>query len=693
MSVSFAAALLAPNALAAPAGQVRSVSVDPATVVHAGEVRATVEVTNRGERRSKALNLLLKLRAPDGNSGLMLTSRRVGRLAPRASRTVELTPAIPADAPSGDSTLVACRAKKGSGDACGVSRQTTPLRVLTAAQLDDLARRQHGFGTHATGDDIGDADVHGHQHGRVPERVRYPPRSPAPSPAQFAKSADNCDGQALAPACASCTLDAAFAPTSAGAKSAGLEATATPGGSGTATLNGTGATPADLEISPNPHGFGTHATATTSAAQTFTVTNTGGVPSGTIATSLAGTDPGQFTKSADNCNGQTLGPGQNCTVNAAFAPSATGAKAASLDASATPGGTASAALSGTGATPADLEITPSPHAFGNRVNNTTSPAQTFTVTNTGGVPSGTIATSLAGTDSGQFTKSADNCNGQTLAAGANCTVNAAFAPTSSGSKSASLQAVATPGGTASASLSGTGQTPANLTISPSPYNYGNVLQGTTASKEFTITNTGEQAAVFDSFQISGPNFAQFSFGADDCPVTLTGGASCHLTVNWGAVTGAASATLTVSGFPGGSPTSGLTGNAVTTPVNLTMPLGDISGNNNLGAPGAQSVPVVVTNTGAADAQNMTYDTVLTGVVGDVQMNAIGFDPFDPDGPGGPDPAYPPCGQGLTLDGGASCSFIIGVRSTTGGTAWVLTATATTATDPGSSVSMTWTDTP
>ncbi len=690
MSVSFAAALLAPNALAAPAGQVRSVSVDPATVVHAGEVRATVEVTNRGERRSKALNLLLKLRAPDGNSGLMLTSRRVGRLAPRASRTVELTPAIPADAPSGDSTLVACRAKKGSGNACGVSRQTTPLRVLTAAQLT-ISPSPHGFGTHATGSDSPAQTFTVTNTGESPSGALATSLAGA-EPAQFTKSADSCAGQTLAGG-ASCTLDGAFAPTSAGAKSAGLDATATPGGTATATLNGTGATPADLQITPNPHGFGTHATATTSAAQTFTVTNTGGVPSGTIATSLAGTDPGQFTKSADNCNGQTLGPGQNCTVNAAFAPSATGAKAASLDASATPGGTASAALSGTGATPADLEITPSPHAFGNRVNNTTSPAQTFTVTNTGGVPSGTIATSLAGTDSGQFTKSADNCNGQTLAAGANCTVNAAFAPTSSGSKSASLQAVATPGGTASASLSGTGQTPANLTISPSPYNYGNVLQGTTASKEFTITNTGEQAAVFDSFQISGPNFAQFSFGADDCPVTLTGGASCHLTVNWGAVTGAASATLTVSGFPGGSPTSGLTGNAVTTPVNLTMPLGDISGNNNLGAPGAQSVPVVVTNTGAADAQNMTYDTVLTGVVGDVQMNAIGFDPFDPDGPGGPDPAYPPCGQGLTLDGGASCSFIIGVRSTTGGTAWVLTATATTATDPGSSVSMTWTDTP
>ena len=690
MSVSFAAALLAPNALAAPAGQVRSVSVDPATVVHAGEVRATVEVTNRGERRSKALNLLLKLRAPDGNSGLMLTSRRVGRLAPRASRTVELTPAIPADAPSGDSTLVACRAKKGSGDACGVSRQTTPLRVLTAANLS-ITPTSDDFGTHATAPTSATQTFTVTNTGESPT-VRYPPRSAVPTRPSSRNRPTTATARLLRRR-ASCTLDAAFAPTSVGAKSAGLEATATPGGSATATLNGTGATPADLEISPTPHDFGTHATATTSAAQTFTVTNTGGVPSGTIATSLAGTDPGQFTKSADNCNGQTLGPGQNCTVNAAFAPSATGAKAASLDASATPGGTASAALSGTGATPADLEITPSPHAFGNRVNNTTSPAQTFTVTNTGGVPSGTIATSLAGTDSGQFTKSADNCNGQTLAAGANCTVNAAFAPTSSGSKSASLQAVATPGGTASASLSGTGQTPANLTISPSPYNYGNVLQGTTASKEFTITNTGEQAAVFDSFQISGPNFAQFSFGADDCPVTLTGGASCHLTVNWGAVTGAASATLTVSGFPGGSPTSGLTGNAVTTPVNLTMPLGDISGNNNLGAPGAQSVPVVVTNTGAADAQNMTYDTVLTGVVGDVQMNAIGFDPFDPDGPGGPDPAYPPCGQGLTLDGGASCSFIIGVRSTTGGTAWVLTATATTATDPGSSVSMTWTDTP
>ena len=45
----------------------------------------------------------------------------------------------------------------------------------------------------------------------------------------------------------------------------------------------------------------------TTPAQTFTVTNTGGVATGTIATSVTGTDPGQFPKSADNCNGQTLG--------------------------------------------------------------------------------------------------------------------------------------------------------------------------------------------------------------------------------------------------------------------------------------------------------------------------------------------------------------------------------------------------
>jgi hypothetical protein len=548
---------------------VQSLSVDPAAAAHGAAVTATVELTNPGDKRSKKINLLLKLRAPDGESGLLLTSQRVGKLKAGQSRTVELAAFIPDGAPSGDSTLVACRAKKDSADACGVSRQETPLRVLTPANLR-ISPGAHAFESHATGTTSPTRTLTVTNLGETASTPIATSITGA-DPGQFTKSADGCDGQALA-AGESCEVNAAFTPTATGSKSGGLRAS-TSESSATAALTGTGVAPANLTISPSPHGFGTHATGTTSPAQTFTVTNTGGAPSGTIATSIGGADPAQFARSADNCNGQTLAPGASCTVAGAFAPTSLGAKAASLQVSATPGGSAAAALSGTGATPANLTISPSPHGFGAQVINTTSGAQTFTVTNTGGVPSGTISTALAGANSNQFTKSADNCDGQTLAPAASCTVNAAFSPTTSGVKAAAVTAAASPGGSAQADLSGTGQTAANLTITPDPEDFGTVVQGASATRTFTVTNTGEQTSGVITISKLGAQQAQFSvLGSTTCGPALTGAATCTIDLRWtppAPFTGDPAATLSASASPGSSDSSTLNGNAIT-PADLTI---------------------------------------------------------------------------------------------------------------------------
>jgi hypothetical protein len=599
------------GAATSPAGQVESLRVDPAAASHGAAVEATVGFANPGDKRSKKADLLLKLRAPDGESGLLLTSKPIGKLKAGETRTVALTATIPDDAPSGDSTLVACRAKKGSADACGVSRQTAPLRVLTPATLR-ISPGAHAFESHATGTTSPTRTFTVTNNGETASEPIATSITGA-NPDQFTKSADGCEGRALAGG-ESCELNAAFSPTETGAKSAGLRASAS-GSSATAALTGTGVAPARLTISPSPHGFGAHATGTTSGAQTFTITNTGGATSGAIAISLAGADPGQFTKSNDTCNGQTLAPGQSCTVDGAFAPAAVGAKNADLQATASPGGTATATLNGTGATPANLTVSPSPHGFGTQLTNTTSLAHTFTVTNTGGVPSGTIATSLAGANPDQFTKSTDTCNGQTLGAGQSCTVDGAFAPTSSGAKTASLQAAATPGGTASSTLTGTGQTPANLTLSPTSHNFGNVLQGTdSAPREFTLTNTGEQTATFTAIALGT---AKFTFAGHTCSGgSLPGGASCAISVAFhpGATdTGTFTDSLTVSGGVGGSPSASLSGTAVATAADLdisfTSPAAtspgtygnSASATSNVVPPGIFARRVWIRNAGAADA--------------------------------------------------------------------------------------------
>jgi hypothetical protein len=53
-----------------------------------------------------------------------------------------------------------------------------------------------------------------------------------------------------------------------------------------------------------------------------------------------------FVASASSCNGHA-GPGASCTVAVSFKPTIAGARGATLSATASPGGSASAALSGT----------------------------------------------------------------------------------------------------------------------------------------------------------------------------------------------------------------------------------------------------------------------------------------------------------------------------------------------------------
>ena len=78
----------------------------------------------------------------------------------------------------------------------------------------------------------------------------------------------------------------------------------------------------------------------------------------------------------------------------------------------------------------------------------------FTITNAGELASGTMTVSLTG-DTANFSKTADTCNGQVLAASASCSITVQPIATDNGSYTGVLQVAASPGGTVSRSLSGT----------------------------------------------------------------------------------------------------------------------------------------------------------------------------------------------------------------------------------------------
>lgn len=107
-----------------------------------------------------------------------------------------------------------------------------------------------------------------------------------------------------------------------------------------------------------------------------------------------------------------------------------------------------------GAAPPSLAFTPSPYSYGQVTVGQTA-SQTFTVANSGGSASAALTLSLSG--SSAFTVTTDTCTGTSLGPGKSCTVSVQFAPTSAGSKAATLTA-ASKKATATDSLTGTGAT-------------------------------------------------------------------------------------------------------------------------------------------------------------------------------------------------------------------------------------------
>jgi glucose/arabinose dehydrogenase len=145
-----------------------------------------------------------------------------------------------------------------------------------------------------------------------------------------------------------CTVTYQFTPAAAGPRSANLTV-ASNGGSVTVNLSGTGSTtPAGPVLTPSATtlAFGSVSVGQTSIPQKVTLTNTGG---GTLSVSMVagGANPMDFPRGTTCSPRVGLGAGQSCAVTFAFAPTAQGARSATL-AITTNGGNAAISLGGTG---------------------------------------------------------------------------------------------------------------------------------------------------------------------------------------------------------------------------------------------------------------------------------------------------------------------------------------------------------
>ncbi|MBZ5507999.1 MAG: choice-of-anchor D domain-containing protein [Acidobacteriia bacterium] len=250
---------------------------------------------------------------------------------------------------------------------------------------------------------------------------------------------------------ATCTISVTFTPSAAGPRTA---AVTLKDGAGTQTvaLDGTGQ--AALGVSPTSIAFGNQALGSAGTAHTVTISNNTGVLVNVASIAVTGTNGADFQQLSSTC-GPTLAFKSSCTINLVFAPSALGARTATLnivdDATNSP---QAVTLSGTGIVP--VAVTSASLAFAARAVGTTSASKNVTIKNN--LPTILTISSIVfgGANPGDFTQSATTC-GTTLAAGASCTVSIVFAPTAVGSRSAVLNitdgAITSP---QSVALTGTG---------------------------------------------------------------------------------------------------------------------------------------------------------------------------------------------------------------------------------------------
>jgi len=366
---------------------------------------------------------------------------------------------------------------------------------------------------------------------------------------------------------------------------------------------GLNAAPPVFTLSPTSLVFGSVPLSTPSTAQAVTVKNNSTAALAVASITLSGAAAAQYSQS-NNC-GTSIAAGASCTINVVFTPSAIGAQAASLNFTGGTGGTKSATLSGTGVAAA-FGVSPTSLAFGSVQAGTQSTAQPVTVTNSGTSTLSITGISFSGTGASQFLET-DNCSAP-IPVGQTCTVNVVFAPTASGSQSATLN-VTGGGATQTVTVGGTGTVP--FTVSPTSVAFGNVPTSTNSSPvAVTVTNGSSTALSVTGITISGTNASQFS-QTNTCSAPIPVGLTCTVSVVFSpSATGSQTANLGIAAA-GGTQNVALSGTGTGAGTSFTLSPATVAFGNVTANTSSAPLPVTVTNTGGV-ALTVSGPTITGG---------------------------------------------------------------------------------
>jgi len=336
---------------------------------------------------------------------------------------------------------------------------------------------------------------------------------------------------------------------------------------------------------------------TQSTAQTVAIVNTGTITLN--ATQVIVT--GDFAET-DDCAGNAVVPGDTCTVNVTFTPSAASPRTGVLTVYGNiSGGAASGQvtvqLSGTGLAAPAVVLAPAALNFPQTLLGKTAQAQDVAVSNTGGVSVALTGESV----SGDFSIVANTCVAS-LAANSGCTLSIAYTPTVSGTETGMLT-VTDDAGTQTVQLTGVGESPATDSLGPLNLAFGNQAIGTASAAQLvTLTNNGDQALTLITTQLSGDFRA-----LNQCGASLAGHSSCAIQVSFVPTqVGAESGTLIV-GDALRSQTVKLTGTGLPPPSLTASPSSVVFGTYSVGRTSPMQV-VTLTNSGGVPLSNLVYST-------------------------------------------------------------------------------------
>jgi hypothetical protein len=357
-----------------------------------------------------------------------------------------------------------------------------------------------------------------------------------------------------------------------------------------------------IGVNPGSVPFGNQPLRSSSAPAAVTIGNPG--TSNLVINSLSttGTSAGDYSIATAGTLPITVAPNTSMTVNVSFAPSAVGARLASLAIADNASGSPHAvALSGTGISAPVIGLNPGSVNFGSQLFYTASAPVPMTVANNGTADLVISSLAITGTNAQEFSLSAAGLP-ITVGVGNTTTINLVFMPGGTGMRTATLTIVDNAAGSPhTVGLSGTGTAPA-VELMPAALAFPNQpVQSASAPATLMVSNTGNGNLVITTLTLTGADAGDFGLTAGTLPITVAAGNSAILSMTFTPRgMGTRTATLLIAdNAVGTAQTVVITGTAISAPAVRLTP-GSVTFGSQLFYTSSAPIPVMVANSGSAD---------------------------------------------------------------------------------------------